>query len=618
MRCRKFAILIFTMVLSAVAFWSYNNNEWAQVMPLTATVTSEGYEEAVTCWKDQWNDYYFFFPSYADPSKVQIYPCTGDEIWIGDHMLTKKGISGDQFSMNETYGMARFGQGNQYDGVIRFVQSGNMPTMFIDVASGDMEYIHRKKGNEESGTMRLYTTDGGLNVSGSIESIKGRGNATWGSPKKAYSLTLTDAADLLGMGQAQRWILLSNGYDRSNLKNKTAYDLADAAGMAYSPDNQWVDLYLNGEYAGLYLLCERNEVHPERVDIAQDNSFLVSRELESRLIRQSYPYVDLKLGSFRIHHSSLDQTKAEEIWRSVESALLAEDGIDPQTGKHWLELIDLDSWVQKYLIDEIAANYDGGYISQYFYYDGTDDSGKIYAGPVWDMDSTFGADFWFIAPPNNFVAKRPTYLEDNYRDAEEYSPFYMLYQKEEFYRRMVEIYCNDFRPALIELLDSGLDRYAAQISQAVVADEMRWHTGAPEDITEIATEQIRSFLTERISFLDSVWVYEEEFCDVLLLGEGSANRVIAWFAVRPGEYLPEIPTENRTWHVYGSDELFDVTQPVYESVNLYLKDTSVPQESDSGKTEAVCFAVLLAILAAISIIDKIRTKKQENGYKQYV
>ena len=65
MRCRKFAILIFTMVLSAVAFWSYNNNEWAQVMPLTATVTSEGYEEAVTCWKDQWNDYYFFFPSYC-------------------------------------------------------------------------------------------------------------------------------------------------------------------------------------------------------------------------------------------------------------------------------------------------------------------------------------------------------------------------------------------------------------------------------------------------------------------------------------------------------------------------------------------------------------------------
>ena len=537
-------------------------------------------------------------------------------------MLTKKGISGDNFSMNETYGMARFGQGNQYDGVIRFVQSGNVPTLFVDVASGNMEYIHRKKGNEESGTMRLYTVNGDLSVSGSIESIKGRGNATWGCPKKAYSLTLTDAADLLGMGQAQRWILLSNGYDASNLRNKVSYDLANAAGMAYSPDSRWVDLYLNGDYAGLYLLCERNEVHAERVDIAQDNSFLVSRELESRLIRQNYPYVDLKLGSFRIHHLSLDQTKLEDMWRSVESALLAEDGIDPQTGRHWQELIDLDSWVQKYLIDEIASNYDGGFISQYFYYNGADSSGKIYAGPVWDMDSTYGADFWFIAPPNNFVAKRPTYLEDNYVDAERYSPFYMLYQKEEFYRRMVEIYYNHFRPAVLELVDSGLAQYAAEISKAVVADEMRWHTGAPEDRTEKATESIRKFLSERIAFLDAVWIYEEDFCDILLFEENavSENHVAAWFAVRPGEYLPEIPTEDRVWYVYGTDEVFDVTQPVYESVKLYYKESSIPQESDSGKTETeVIYAgVLLASLIAIAVIDKIRTKKQENRCKQYI
>lgn len=620
MQYRRLIILFFSVLFAAVSFLIYQTQEWRDKMPLTAVVTSGEHVEELTCWKDPWNDYYFFLPGFADPAKVQICSESNDEIWIGDHMLTRSGLSCDQFLLNEVYGLARFGWGNRYEGVIRFTQSGNVPTMFIDVPSGSMEYIHQKKGNEESGTMRLYTVDGELCSSGSVESLKGRGNATWGAMKKSYSLTLSDQMDLLGMGQAHRWVLLSNGYDRSNLKNKTAYDLARAAGMAYSPDCRWIDLYLNGEYAGLYLLCERNEVHPERVAITPENSFLVSREGEGRLIAQNYPHINLKLGAFRIHHSSMEHDKMEEMWKSVESALLAEDGIDFYTGKHWTELIDLDSWVEKYLIDEIAANYDGGGISQFFYYDGENPSGKIYAGPVWDMDITFGADFWYIAPPNNFVARRPSYLEDNYLDAVKYSPFYLLYQKEEFYQRMVEMYQDNFRPALIKILDSGLDCYVQEISQAVKTDEIRWHTGAPDDITENATETVRTFLTERIAFLDSLWIRGEKFCDVLVFSDDtiSANHVAAWYAVRPGECLPEILTKLEEWYVHGTDEPFDVTKPIYESVNVFVKEEVSSQVSGAGKTEIVSFAVLLTILAGFFVIDKMRTKQRGMRGKQHI
>lgn len=534
-------------------------------------------------------------------------------------MLTRQGLSCDQFLMNEVYGLSRFGSGNSYDGVIRFVQSRDVPTLYIDVPSGSMEYIHQKKGNEESGTMRLYTVDGDLCSSGSVASIKGRGNATWGTSKRSYSLTLSEQADLLGMGQAQRWILLSNVYDRSNLKNKITYELAESAGMAFSPECRWIDLYLNGEYAGLYLLCERNEVHPNRVDISPDNSFLVSREYEPRLIAQKYPYVRLKLGSFRIHHSSLDQSAVKAMWSSLESALLAENGTDPHTQQHWTDLIDLDSWAEKYLIDEITANYDGGFISQYFYCDGADPSGKIYAGPVWDMDSTYGAVSWRNASPNSFTTKRPFYLDNNYSaehysDVSEYSPFYLLYQKTEFYRRMVEIYQHHFRPALLELLDSGLDRYAREISQAVKMDELRWHAGTPE--AQQATEQIRVFLTERIAFLDALWIDEEDFCDVLLFREreDAESTVIAWFAVRPGECLPEIPTaENEAWYVCGSDEPFDVTQPVYESLNIYRKQEPLAQPSGEEETSMAPFAVLIISLLCVWVADQVHS--QRNGTK---
>lgn len=610
MQYRKIAILFFSIFLAAVAFCNYHVNEQNSEMPLTAVVISGDHTEEITCWKDQWNDYCFFLPSYADPAMVQIRSHTNDEIWIEDHMLTKEGLSCDAFQMNEVYGLARIGRSSQYDGVIRFMHSDNVPTMYIDVPSGSMEYIHDKKGNEETGTMRLYTADGDLQADGSIASIKGRGNATWGWWKKSYSLNLSDQADLLGMGQAQRWILLANGYDSTNLRNKMAYDLAKAAGMAYSPDSRWVDLYLNGEYAGLYLLCERNEVHPERVNIAADNGFLVSREGEGRLIAQNYPYVDLKLGAFRIHHSSFEHKKLEEMWQSVENALVAENGIDPQTGKHWQELIDLDSWVEKYLIDEIAANHDGGCISQYFYYDGDDPSGKIYAGPVWDMDISFGADYWQIAPPNNFVAKRPYSL-----DHSEYSLFYLLCQKEAFHQRMVEMYQNNFRPSLVNLINSGLDRYAQEISQAVKINQMRWQTGNPET----GTEGIKNFLTERVAFLDSIWIHEEEFCDVLLIKDNAAsvNHVSAWFAVRPGELLPEIPMELGDWYVCGTDEPFDVTQPIYESVNIYLKEAPVSQDPIGITKEVIPFVIMLTVLPGIIVIDKMRIPKNGKRSREH-
>lgn len=251
----------------------------------------------------------------------------------------------------------------------------------------------------------------------------------------------------------------------------------------------------------------------------------------------------------------------DQKWQSAENAIFAEDGIDPITGKSWLELIDLDSWVMKYLIDEVFANYDGGGISQFFYFDGNDASGKIYAGPVWDMDITLAPGQWEVSPPNCFTARRPAtlYGPDN-------APFNKLYQKNAFYERMVEMYQTVFRPLLVDLLDTGLDRYVAQISQAAAVNQLRWNIKNAAEEAEI----IQVFLENRLAFLDDIWIKEEEYCDVLIVID---YEVWAWFAVRPGDCLPYIPEfENSEWCVIDSDEPFDIMQPVYESVNIYLKD----------------------------------------------
>lgn len=211
MRYRKALILFFSIGLVALIYRVYKLNDPVTDMPLTAAIVSGEYTEEIPCWKDQWNNYYFFLPGYADLSAVRIRSHTKDEIWIGDHMITSKGVSCDKFRLNETYGLARIGKKVQYDGVVWFVQSGNVPTLYIDSASGSMEYIHAEKGNEESAQLRLYSEDGQLENAVAVEALQGRGNATWDLEKKAYSLRLTEEADLLGMGNARRWILLANG-----------------------------------------------------------------------------------------------------------------------------------------------------------------------------------------------------------------------------------------------------------------------------------------------------------------------------------------------------------------------------------------------------------------------
>ncbi|MBE6606947.1 MAG: hypothetical protein E7633_00120 [Ruminococcaceae bacterium] len=102
--------------------------------------------------------------------------------------------------------------------------------------------------------------------------IRTRGNSTRTflgakqTGKYSYRIKLDEKADMFGMGKSKDWILLSNVYDPTSMRNVTAYELARALGLAYC-DSTWVVLYLNGEYRGLYQFCESISISSNRVDI---------------------------------------------------------------------------------------------------------------------------------------------------------------------------------------------------------------------------------------------------------------------------------------------------------------------------------------------------------------
>lgn len=148
------------------------------------------------------------------------------------------------------------------------VYGSELPCMFIETETGNLETIHRDKACVEGAGVTLLKMDGTVAYGGWIDEMRGRGNSTWGySEKKPYQITLAERASLLGMPAAKRWVLLANAYDPTLLCNQTVFSIAQSAGMPYTPESRQVELYINGEYRGCYLLSEKVEVDENRVNI---------------------------------------------------------------------------------------------------------------------------------------------------------------------------------------------------------------------------------------------------------------------------------------------------------------------------------------------------------------
>ena len=617
MKNGKMLILLMTAVLLLVAAGIGQMEPAPQPVvevniPLSVTVERDGRQEQIRCWMEAEGDWVVFLPSGVKLADVTVSPKEQALLTLNQEPLEQPTDCGG-FQTDIAYALTCTAEGMTSEHTLTFLQSARLPSMHLDVQSGSMDLIHEVKGNQESGHLRLYSETGELAWSGRIESIRGRGNTSWLQDKKPYSVTLAGEADLLGMGQAKEWILLANAMDPSHLRNKAVYDLAAEAGMAYAPESRWVDLYLNGEYAGLYLLSERNEIHPQRLDLPETESFLVSRESAWRLISQNYSRVLLDSGAaLRVHNAGFTETDLYEIWQPAENAILAEDGIDPLTGKSWQELIDIDSWAMDYLTGEIFGNVDAGTISQYFYRNGGEPDGKIHAGPVWDYDLSMGSNgTWQTRTVQAFFGDKAHIwsLEDS-------TWFYGLNRKPEFQARVRELYEDVYRPLVQELLDIGLDTYAEEIRHGALLDQRRWKTDSAEE----ETARIRRYLTSRLAFLDSLWLEGEEYCRVLVILDENSSSIC--HAVRPGECVPELPYYEEMWDILGwydaaTEEPFDASRPIYQDTTVYLK--RLPGEEDQiSPLQAAPIAAVLGFLAVLVTTDGIRRRTRKKKEEQPV
>lgn len=600
---------LIALVLTVFFFWNLQPAE----VPFVVSLQSGSQTERIKPWKDEQGEWYVFLPGYAQMENLRVKLNTDTDVLVNGIPLFDD-MSCHELACGIPYDMeyAVFGSKNKTQ--ITFLRSSAVAAMFLDTASGDMGYVHEKKGNEENGAVRLYTEHGTVDCVTDSLTIKGRGNVTWtASEKKPYTITLEQGADLLRMGKAQKWILLANSYDYAHLRNKLVYDFAAEIGLPYSPQSRWVDLYLNGAYAGLYLLSEKNEVHPERVDIDPDGSFLVSMDRKMRLKEQNIPYIQTNSQTtFRIHYpENPDERTMERIkerLQRVENAILSGDGMDPVSGKHFSQLADLDSWVRNYLIDEISGNLDGFEASKYFYFDASGNQ-KIYAGPVWDFDHSLGNDtdpVWSVTNPNVQMLQRYAYdLQIGYVWVQ------ALYERLWFREQMIAVFEKEMLSEIKELLDTKIGAYAEQIRSAVWMDSIRWSI-EQEGGYDQAVSQVSEYLEAHTAFLKSAWVDGEQYCQLSFLRDGCNQ----FYCVPYGGRLEELPVANKReketfvgWYYADTGEPFDITKPVTEDIQLHAKWVDKPAKKIDQLIQLLPLGVI-AVMGCGLLVAEIRKNRR--------
>ena len=372
----------------------------------------------------------------------------------------------------------------------RVMQASPISTVYLTSSNSAQgrDWVDTSKKNIATGSMSMVSADGGSIYSGELKQIKARGNSTFTyTDKKSYQIKLNTASDLLGnKEQVKTWVLLASYFDATQMHDKLMKDLATKLGLAYTASCNWVNLYYDGEYRGVYLLSEKNSVGAASVAItdmeeaykAQNPSYgdNMSTDLSQNAYGQQFQYTkglqepaNITGGYLiELNHNMWDEASGfktrqgvafnvkspewcgeaamryiSEYYQDFEDAVYATDktgaytGYNASTGKYFYDYVDMDSLVKVFLLQELSLNCDGFISSVYFYKDA---DGKMFAGPIWDQDMTFGIGW----------------TKTNAADIEDYHYLAKaLIQIPAFKTAVAEYYSSTFAPAVREWLGNN-------------------------------------------------------------------------------------------------------------------------------------------------------------------
>ena len=458
-----------TGVLSAFRFLKKNNAF------LTADVSSSIGEESIIP-----------LVTFSQSELIPTFTTNAVKVLV-DEVEQKSGMTKNDFSSPVVYQfIMRNGETFQYTVKAEFLLSA-IPELTITTTDPSIAEIPSKDYYLE-GTLAVNGRGGYEDYTGKTE-VKGRGNSTWGYPKKPYRLKLNKKAEICGLGKAKNYVLLANHLDPTLMLNSVAFKIGRLLELPFTNHAIPVDVVLNGIYKGSYLLTEQIEVKENRVDLDENNS--VMRELDS--------YWDdepkFKSTAFNLPVMVKDPdltTEQFEYWKKDFNAFTTQFAKEPLEGNSYVDMIDIES-VAKFLITfNLVHNMEINHPKSVFLH--KEGNGKYVMGPIWDFDWAYD----YEGTSNHFGRYNTPLFSSSMNGVG--TAFFQRFLQDSRVKAIYKRTWQDFKNNKLDALLQYVDDYAVMLKPSVERNSELWENTRSFD-TKV--KELKTWLRNRADYIDS-------------------------------------------------------------------------------------------------------------------
>ena len=318
--------------------------------------------------------------------------------------------------------------------------------------------------------------------------IEIRGQTSSGFDKKSYNIETRDVngddvdVTLLGMPDESDWVLYGPYCDKTFLRNILVYRLGSELGR-WQPRTRIVELFIADEYQGVYVVIEKIKRDEGRVDIAQPAAGAADGDLTGGYIfkREGAGQDEGWTSAHHIvwdhHYPRHDDISVEQdaylraYVDEFESMMLGPSFADPLLGyRAW---IDVPSWVDFAIMQEVSRNIDGYKKSSYYTKAADPDGGLLYMGPLWDFNLAFGnvyyCDGWQI---EGLVV----YTNWCFAWPDEYTPWWEMLMEDPTFTADLRCRWEELRDDVLSMehIDALIDEQLDQLEAAEPRDHQLW------------------------------------------------------------------------------------------------------------------------------------------------
>ncbi|TCC98062.1 CotH kinase family protein [Pedobacter psychroterrae] len=349
-----------------------------------------------------------------------------------------------------------------------------------------------------TGTIKIVGNFKDVLFDGKTE-IKGRGNSTWGMPKKPYRIKLDKKFGILGMSENKNWVLLANYADKTLMRNELAFMLSRNSGLTFTPDSRFVEVFLNGNYQGSYLLTEQIKEGKDVVDVERDGGYLLEQDgFAGSEPVHFYTKKNMPVTVKYPDEEEITPLQKEYIsshFQKLEDALFAANFTDPLNG--YRKYFDVDSYINYYIVNEVMGNPDM-FWSTYMYKKPNDD--KIYTGPVWDFDIAINNDDRLGNQVNGLMLTA----------AHEPKAWIRRMMEDQSFRQKIRLRWNELK-AKILTLPASVDLLSKKLAVSQTRNFTKWSILNTKVYREFQiagsynaeVAYLKNYLTNHISWLDA-------------------------------------------------------------------------------------------------------------------